>query len=200
MLRSLLFITALLTCSVILAAEDPDREIHEELRGLLNGIELAINEERYSDLAPFFHKNLRVTTVNQEIISNPNEISDYFNRWFGPGGYLKKLEIRLTPDELTEFYADKRFGIVRGSGKEDYILSDERSYEMLTRWTATVILDDDGQWRILSLHIGTNFLDNPVLNEIENSLMYFAISGIVIGIVLTGLFVLVFRRFRRKPV
>ena len=69
--------------------------------------------------------------------------------------------MKLEADALTEFYADKTIGVVRGSGEEDYVLSDTRFFPMKTRWTATVIKDTDGKWRILTLHIGTNFLDNP---------------------------------------
>ena len=166
------------------AAEDADHAIHEELRALLQGMEKAVNEERYNDLAPYFHKDIRVTTINQEIITSREEIATYFNRWFGPDGYLKKVDMKLTADALTELYANKTFGIVRGTGNENYILSDKRYYEMKTRWTATVIKDTDGKWRILSLHIGTNFLDNPILTEIENSLIYFGIGGLILGFIL----------------
>ena len=90
----------------------------------------------------------------------------------------------LEADALTEFYADKTFGVVRGSGKEDYVLSDKRFFPMETRWTATVSKDSDGQWRILSLHIGTNFLDNPILSMAENSAKYFAAGGAAVGLLL----------------
>ena len=179
------------------AVEEADHAIHEELRGLLQGMEKAVNEERYDDLAPFFHKDIRVTTINQEIISSRDEIAIYFNRWFGPEGYLKKVEMKLSADALTELYANKTFGIVRGTGIENYILSDSRYYEMETRWTATVIKDTDGKWRILSLHIGTNFLDNPILSEIEDSLIYFGIGGIVLGFILMLIFSFVRKVMKR---
>ena len=185
MLKHLFFIFFILANnSVIAATEEADHAIHEELRALLQGLEKAVNEERYNDLAPYFHKNLRVTTINQETISSRQEIGEYFSRWFGPDGYLKKVDMKLTADAVTELYGNKTFGIVRGSGDENYILSDERYYEMKTRWTATVIKDTDNKWRILSLHIGTNFLDNPILSEAEKALMYFSIGGLIIGILL----------------
>ena len=189
-----LFVLSILSLSV--TAQQADEEIHEDLRSLLQSMEQAVNEQRYHDLAPHFHENLRVTTINQEIISSRDEIGDYFDRWFGPDGYLKKVEIKLTADDLTELYADKTIGIVRGSGQENYVLSDSRYYEILTRWTATVIRDDDGKWRILSLHIGTNFLDNPILEETKNFLIYFVIGGFVIGIVV--MFIFSFLRRTRK--
>ncbi len=165
-----------------LAVEEPDQAIHNKLRGLLSGIEQAINNEKYDDLAPFFHEKMRVTTINQEVLTSRPEISTYFKKWFGPNGYLKKLHMTLTADRLTELYGNKTIGIVNGSGLEDYILADGRKFGMKTRWTATVIKDTDGKWKILSLHIGTNFLDNPILAKAETSLITFAGGGLALGI------------------
>ena len=198
MLKLLLLILPLLFSFNTFAEEEPDHAIHEELRALLQGIEKAVNEQRYNDLAPFFDKNLRVTTINQETISSREEIAKYFNRWFGPGGYLKKVDMKLKADAPTELYGNKTFGIVRGSGDEFYILSDTRKYHMKTRWTATVIKDSDNKWRILTLHIGTNFLDNPILDEVEGTLKYFAIGGLVAGILLMLLINFLLKRRRKS--
>ncbi len=177
--------------------EEADQAIHEDLRALLQGMQQAINAEKYSELEPYFHENLRVTTINQEVISERSEITDYFERWFGAGGYLKTLEITLTADDTTELYGDKTFGIVRGTGNEKYVLSDGRAFDMSTRWTATVIKDTDEQWRILSLHIGTNFLDNPILSVAESALKTFAAGGALAGLVLGWLITFFYMR-RRK--
>ncbi len=170
-------------------AQAGDEAIHEELRGLLRGIQDAVNQQRYGDLAPFFHGQMRVTTINQESIAAPAEIAQYFERWFGKGGFLSKVDMRLTADALTQLYDDNRFGVVSGSGDEDYILADGRTFAMKTRWTATTIRDTDGRWKILTLHIGTNFLDNPILSAAESSLVYAAVGsavgGLLIGVVAT---------------
>ncbi len=185
---------------VAYSAEEPDNaSVHKELRNLLDGIETAINGGRYGDMAVFFHNNMRVTTINQEVLSSPAEIDSYFGRWFGPDGYLSKLHITLTADALTEFYADNTVGVVRGHGEESYILADGRSFEMLTRWTATVILDKDGGWQILALHIGTNFLDNPILAKAEGAMVEAALIGFLIGIVAILLIGYIIRRIRSRP-
>ena len=184
MLRQIILTSLLLIIAPVLAAQEADQEIHEELRGLLSGIETAINAEKYGDLAQYFHENLRITTINQEVMSSRADIEPYFEFWFGEGAYLKKLDMKLEADALTEFYADKSIGVVRGSGDEDYVLSDTRFFPMKTRWTATVIKDTDGKWRILTLHIGTNFLDNPILSMAENSVKKAGISGAVAGLLL----------------
>jgi ketosteroid isomerase-like protein len=176
--------------------EGGDAEIHTELRALLRGIQEAVNSERYGDLAPFFHDRMRVTTINQEVLASPADIPPYFERWFGEGGFLSKVDMELTPDALTELYVSDQMGIVRGSGDESYILSDGRSFDMKTRWTAATIRDDDGRWKILTLHIGTDFLDNPILDVAEASLGYAAGGGAAVGLIVGILATLLFRRRR----
>ncbi|NCF72352.1 MAG: DUF4440 domain-containing protein [Gammaproteobacteria bacterium] len=192
-----LFAILLLISSPVLAAQEANHAIHEELRGVLSGIQDAVNAQDYGSIAPYFHENLSITTINQEVISTRAEIEPYFDKWFGEGGYLKTLRMSLDADDLTEFYADTTFGIVRGSGEEDYVLSDSRSFPMKTRWTATVIKDTDGKWRILTLHIGTDFLDNPILAVAENSTKYFAMAGGAAGLVLGLLIMFLWGRSRK---
>jgi ketosteroid isomerase-like protein len=198
MLSRLTVAAVLLFCVPILSAQETNEAIHEELRALLSGIETAVNSESYGDIAQYFHEDAHITTINQEFISSNGEIEPYFDRWFGEGGYLKTLKMSLDADALTEFYGDGSFGVVRGSGEEDYVLSDTRSFPMKTRWTATVSKNADGEWRILTLHIGTNFLDNPILSVAERSAKYFGAGGAAGGLVL-GL-LLGFAFWRRKPV
>lgn len=171
-----------------------EQKAHVELRAILNGIETSVNEKKYNQLEQFFSKNMKVTTINQEFLTHPSQIEDYFNKWFGKDGYLKDLQIKLTSDEKTKFYSDM-YGIVSGYGVEKYLLSDTRFFEMKTRWTASVIYEEDS-WKILSLHIGTNFLDNPVMSAIEDTTKYFTIAGIIIGL-LVG-FIGSFFYLRRK--
>lgn len=179
------------------SAQEPDEAIHEELRAMLQGMQQAINDRRWSDLEPYFHENMRVTTINQETLSEPSEITGYFESWFGEDGFLSTLEMTLTADALTELYGDKTYGIVRGEGLEKYVLSDGRPFDMITRWTATVIKDSDGRWRILALHIGTNFLDNPILSAVESAVQTTGLGGALAGFVVGGLITFLFMR-RRK--
>ncbi|MDX8412387.1 MAG: nuclear transport factor 2 family protein [Mariprofundaceae bacterium] len=177
-----------------LAVEEHDTEIHQELRGLLKQIETAINSGNYDAMLPLLSENLRITPINQEFLSSRQEVSAYFQKWFGVNGRLKKLEISFEPDALTELSSDKTWGLVWGKGVEDYILSDARKFELHTRWTAVVVKEDDGRWRIRSIHVGTNFLDNPVLSVAENSVKYFAAGGIAIGLLAGFLLARLFHR------
>lgn len=179
------------------SAEEPDHEIHQELRGILATIQKSINDGDYDAMLPVLSRDIRATTINQEVMSGRAEVSAYFKHWFGPGGYLKKLHMKLDADALTELSADKTWGLVRGSGLERYTLADGREYDMKTRWTATVVKDDDGKWRLRAIHIGTNFLDNPILAEAQSWIVKMGVAGGAGGLILGGLLGFFFGR-RKK--
>lgn len=176
--------------------EERDHEIHEQLRALLKTAAEAINSGKFDDVLPAGSENLRITPVTQEFCTNRQELSAYFAKYFGPGRKLRSLHITFEADALTELSPDKSWGLAYGKGLEDYTLNDGRVFSIPTRWTAVVAMEGDGKWRIRSMHIGTNFLDNPLLATVENSVKQYAIGAGVIG-VLVGL-VLGFAIGRRR--
>lgn len=171
-----------------LFAQEADHEIHQELRAVLTTVQNAINSGNYDAMLPVISDSVRATTITQEVMSNRADVSAYFKRWFGQGGFLKKLDMHLNADALTELSPDKTWGLVRGSGVENYTLSDGRQYPMKTRWTAVLIREADGKWRLRAIHIGTNFLDNPILDDAKSAVMRYAsiagVAGIVIGLLI----------------
>lgn len=179
---------ALLLIAPATLAEEPDHEIHQELRGILTTVQSAVNSGNYDAMLPVLSKDVRATTITQESFSGHAGVSGYFKKWFGAGGFLKKLEMKLTADDLTELSPDKTWGIVRGSAIETYTLADGRVYPMPTRWTATVAKESDGHWRLRAIHFGTNFLDNPILDEAKRKAkeytMFGAGGGLLAGLVL----------------
>lgn len=178
---------ALFACFPLVLHAEEDPVIHDELRGVLRVLESAINTGDFDKMLPVLSENIRATPINQEVLSSRADVSAYFKKWFGQGGYIKKLEIKLTPDALTELSADKTWGIVRGSGIERYVLSDGRPYDLNTRWTAVMVKESDGKWRMRSVHIATNFLDNALLSEAERALVKIGVVGLVVGLFLGGI-------------
>jgi ketosteroid isomerase-like protein len=187
---------SLLLAFPLLAADEADHEIHQELRGILTTVQDAVNSGNYDAMLPVLSKDIRATTITQEVMSGQPEVSAYFKKWFGPGRKLRKLDMRLVADALTELSPDKTWGVVRGSATETYTLADGRVYPMKTRWTATVVRNADAKWRLRTIHFGTNFLDNPILDEAARDAKKYSVLCAVGGILL-GLF-LGFLLGRRK--
>lgn len=173
-------------------AQEADHEIHQELRAVLATVQNAINSGNYDAMLPVISENVRATTITQEVMSNRAEVSAYFRKWFGPGGYLKHLDMHFNADALTELSPDKTWGLVRGSGIENYTLADGRQYSMKTRWTAVLVKEADGKWRIRAIHIGTNFLDNPILDDAKSTakryVLIASVAGLAFGLILGFMF------------
>jgi len=167
-------------------ADEPDHAIHEELRGVLLEIVSSINSGQYDRMLPYLAENFEGTSVTQEVMSNRADVAKYFQEWFGPTGYMRKMEMKLEADKLTEFSPDKSWGLVRGKALEHYEAKDGDLFDFNTRWTALMARGDDGKWRLRAIHFGTNHLDNPVLTKVSRTLIRDGIIGACIAL-LVGL-------------
>jgi ketosteroid isomerase-like protein len=191
-------LAVLIFCVPVAAiAEEPDHEIHQELRAVLGQIVGAINSGNYDNMLPVLDEKVEATSLTQEIMSSRAEVSGYFREWFGPAGYMKKLDLTLEADALTELSADKSWGLVRGKGLEHYEAKDGSRFDFKTRWTAVLVKNADNRWRLRAIHFGTNHLDNPVLSRVQGKLTQYGIAGSIASL-LAGLCLGWFLRGRRK--
>ena len=116
-------------------------------------------------------------------VANRADVSKYFQEWFGPTGYMRKMEMKLDADKLTELSPDKSWGLVRGKALEHYEAKDGNLFDFVTRWTAVMVRSDDGKWRLRAIHFGTNHLDNPVLTKVQRTLVHYGIVGAIVSLI-----------------
>lgn len=177
-------------------AQEANAEDHEQLRALLTNLTEAINAGRFDQLGQFLYEPFSATMINQETITSREELDAYFEKWVtGEGALVKSITMAPAADELTVIY-DGKYGTVRGSSKDAYELETGNSYSLTSRWTATMI-KDGGQWKILTVHSGINFIDNPVLAAAKESLTLFTAGGVAGGVLGTLILCWLFRR--RRP-
>lgn len=176
-LRVVLTLVALCVGPPAWAAEEPDHAIHEELRALLREVVTAFSTGQYDRMLPLLTENVEATSITQEVMSGRADVSKYFKEWFGPSGYMRKMEMKMDADKLTDLSPDKSWGLVRGKALEHYEAKDGDLFDFVTRWTAVMIRDTDGKWRLRAIHFGTNNLDNPVLTKVKNTLIRNGIVG-----------------------
>lgn len=154
------------------------------------------NAGKFSKLEQYLYEPFSATMINQETIMSREELKAYFEKWVsGEGALIKSITMALEADELTTIY-DGKYGIARGSNMESYELTTGKPYDLASRWTATLI-KDGGQWKVLAVHSGVNFIDNPVFAAAEESLILFAAGGVATGIMGTLILCWLFRR--RRP-
>ena len=168
-----------------------------QLRQVLTSLQEAINEGRYDDVTKFFYKDFTATMITQEVAQTPDEIAAYFKKWItGKDAVIRKLTVAPIVEGETRIY-DGRFAVAHGRDRETYELSTGQTYEMVTRWTASLI-KENGQWKITSFHAGVNFLDNPVLAAAGKSSIYLAAAGGIAGLFAGWLGMYLWCRRRRK--
>ncbi len=165
-------------------APEPDHEIHQALRKLLAEVTGAINAGEYDRMLPYLTENVEATSITQETMTGRAEIARYFRDWFGPASYMKRMTMKLEADKLTDLAPDKSWGLVRGKALEHYEANDGDVFDFVTRWTAVMVREIDGQWRLRAIHFGTNNLDNPVLTKVKNTLVRDGIVAAVVSLVL----------------
>ncbi len=176
-------LASLLVLLAFSAQAQGDAQDHEQLRRLLSETRDAVNTGRFEALQPLFYKTFSATMINQDLLTKPEEVQAYFDKWFkGDKAFIKKLTMDPQADALTQIY-DGKYGIARGSNTEVYDLANGKAYTLKTRWTAMLIKDAE-QWKILAIHNGTNFLDNPIFAAAERAAYYFAAGGALVGLII----------------
>lgn len=168
-------------------AENPEAQAdHDALRKLKSDVTVAANNRNYAAMQKLLHQPFMATLITQDSFTDFGKLKDYFESLYTRDSLrMKKVSIAAEADDLSQIYQGT-FALTKGSTKEHYELTDGRSFDMDGRWTA-VSIKDNGEWKLLAVHTGTNFLDNPVLNAIEKSVVWFsvgsAVGGLIVGFV-----------------
>jgi hypothetical protein len=187
--------SVLLSATAAPAQEGSQAADHDALRKIKAGVLNAINTRNLRGLDAIVHKPFVVTVITQDTFTDAGALQAYYDALFTRSVLrMKKVTMGAEADELSQIYTGT-FAVARGSTKELYELADGRSFDMRGRWTATAV-KDGGQWKLLAIHSGTNFLDNPVLTAVEKSTAYTGAGGFAGGLALGLLGSFLIRRRR----
>ena len=193
--------TLLLTLACLLTApawaQSPEEVEHIALRKLKDEIGVAISKRDFGAASKLLHQPFMATVITQESFTDIAPLKQYYDSLFTRHSpQIKDISIVPEADELSKIMTGT-FAFTRGSTAERYVLADGRAFDLKGRWTAASIKEPDGSWRILAIHTGVNFLDNPVINTIEKSLVWIGAActafGTALGL-LGGWFIWRFRR------
>jgi hypothetical protein len=169
---------------------------HEALRKLKTDVITAINTRNVQSMDTLLHKPFMSTLITQDSFTDIERLKAYFDDLFTRSVLrINKITMEAEPDESAQIYTGT-FAVARGGTKEVYELGDGRTYTIPGRWTATTI-KDNGQWKVLAVHTGVNFIDNPVMTAVEKSTLYFGAGGVAVGAVIGFLLGFFIRRKRQ---
>jgi hypothetical protein len=181
------------------SAQDPGQAAdHDALRKLKGDVVDAINSRNLEKADTLPHRPFLATVITQESFNDAGKLRAWFEDLFTRRVLrVARIQMQAEADEAAQIYTGT-FAVVRGGSKERYELADGRGFDIDGRWTTTAI-KENGQWTVLALHDGTNFLDNPVINAIERNTLNIAAIGTAIGAMVGFLLGFVVSRWRGRP-
>jgi ketosteroid isomerase-like protein len=169
-------------------AADENRDAdHAALRALRDKVATAINNQDTKALSSCLTRPFIFISVDQTAVTNETQMQDFFDRMFkGNGALVTSMKTDPQADILTRF-VDVNTGVCYGSSKDTYTMKSGKVVEMNVRWSATVV-KQDGEWKVSVAHVGTDFLNNPVLDGVKNLAKMLGvgagIGGLLVGLVL----------------
>jgi uncharacterized protein (TIGR02246 family) len=188
---------------VSLAADEPKVEtkeapVHQELRGLRDGVLDAFNKNDLDRLLSHVHKDSVVTWQNNEVSRGHEGIREYYRKMMtGDQRIVESVKATAEVDNLTTLFGDNN-GLASGSLAEDFKLTDGRQFHLDNRWTAHVV-KEDGRWQIAALHISANVFHNPILEmAIRTTAWWVGGATLIVGILLGIILDRMLRRRRRS--
>ena len=169
-IRGILFLACMLTANLAVAqtagaqASGDGREAdHAALRALMADVTRAINAQDMNALAARMAERFSFTTADQQILKDIPSVRAYLDRMVNSeDSPLSGYSIAPSPEAPTVFLDDKT-GCCCGVSDDIYIVrKGERKIHVKSRWTATVVKQGE-QWKVAAVHVGVDFLENPVL-------------------------------------
>jgi ketosteroid isomerase-like protein len=157
---------------------------HDALRKFKTELERAVSKRDFEAARRLFHEPFMATVITQDSFTDLGALKTYYDGLFTRENLrMKDVSIVAEADELSSIYTGT-FAMTRGSTLERYELADGRAFDMKGRWTAISLKEADGSWKLLGIHMGTNFLDNPVLDAVERTVLWFGAGGAGLGLLL----------------
>jgi fatty acid desaturase/ketosteroid isomerase-like protein len=176
-------VLAFLLATPSLAQSTGTPEDHAALRQLRDDVVEAVNNRDYAMVRKVLHEPFMATLVTQDSFADFDQLKSYFEGLYTrPVLRMKRVALAVSPDDYSQIFTGT-FAINKGSTKEHYELADGRSFDLNGRWTAVTLKQDDG-WKVLAVHDGVDFLENPVITAVEQSIVWFAAGGAIAGLLI----------------
>ena len=161
--------------------EDADRE---HLRGMLASVEQAINDRDLSGVINFFTPDSVVVFQNKTVLHGPEDLSEFFEKMLGDeNSVLTDIKSTASLGAPAQFYSATT-AVAQGELLDTYSFRGGSSMDLSSVWTTTVVKVDD-EWKIASLHFSANVFDNAVLDNSKRFILWAALAGLLVGVLLT---------------
>lgn len=186
----IIFMLALFSFNVY-AEDDQHAEDRKQLRAILSDVEQALNDQDLNAALKHMHQNVLVTYYNAEVSTGHEDALEFYSRMIASSNaVVKEYSSKAEVDAPAIFY--ENIAVAYGKSIEKYKLAGGLEFDLLGRWTAT-ILKQNNQWKIIALHFSANLFENDLLDNANR--MNWIVGAIMF--VIGGVLMLVVGRLRK---
>lgn len=158
--------------------EDP---AHDEIRAMRDAIVEAANSGDLDTMLSHVHENVVGTWQNAETNRGREGLRSFHeNMMMGEDPVVENITHDLKVDELSILYGGDT-AIAFGGLDEVYELTDGTQFDLHSRWTATMVKEED-RWLVAAFHISANLFDNPLLTVAKRALYWVGTLAFAIGL------------------
>lgn len=180
-------------------AQDDREADHAALRDLREQFTAAVNSRDFGKIKPLLTDSFTFTTIDNLKLTGVAEMEAHWNKMLdGDKAILDSITVAPESDALTRFF-EGDVGVVEGRSHDVFDFKTVGRREMESRWSA-VVRKVDGAWKIESVHMSGNVLDNPVLGAVEKVGNIKAAVALLAGLVAGFLLRAVIARPKKVPV
>lgn len=144
------------------AAADAGRSAdHQALRALRDNVQAAFNTGNIQNVRACLASDFTFITSEQTVLTNWTSVATYWDGLFrNDNSPVKGMATKITADVLTQFTGPDT-GYCHGTSRDVYTLRNNRKIALKNTWSA-LLIKEQGEWKVRAVHVGVNFLDNPV--------------------------------------
>lgn len=183
------FFTVLLVSvfSLFACVSDSYAEDYKEdrivLKTILADIETAINKKDLTSALKHIHPEGFIIFHNGTVAKGHEGISAFNDKMFkGNAAILKGHSTKATVDAPATFY-DHDMAVAYGTVVDNFKFMDGLDMDVESKWSAT-IRKNEGKWQVVAMSFTANVFDNPILSNAKKSVMYFALGGFLLGLII----------------
>ena len=163
--------------------DDERREDRQTLRAALAEVTAAVNRKDWSALDRWVDPNVVITMIDQSALHGREDLQGYIEAKLGRfSSILADLQVEPVPDAPAVFYGDTAIATLTSADR--FIFRNGKEFLVQNKYTATLV-KQDGAWKLVALHGGTNAFNNPISYQAQN-LMAGGIAAAGVGGVLLG--------------
>jgi ketosteroid isomerase-like protein len=173
------------------SAKDKDKEaVHNELRAFKAKLIDAVKSGDVDKQLDCVTDDVVTTWQNGKVFRGKANLKELMKNKGIEQSFFRGYSQEPEPTELTILYNGDMTGISYGTSVARYSIVGAE-IELKNHWSATVVKESDGNWRIAQYHVSADIQDNPLLSAAKASIYWVGgialVVGLLAGVVVTKL-------------